>query len=170
VESLSVGLKALGVREQDKIIIYLPNTPQWVISWLSIQKIGAVAIPIAPIYTSRDLRYVAGDSGARTVICADTNFGYAKELKSEGVLDNIIVSRMDDLLPLYKRLIGKAFDRVPEGKIEKGRGIVRFIDLMKRGVPMEGAAADERSVLEMLYTGGTTKNPKGVAMSHALFL
>src|SRR5208337_4820102 len=123
VESLSVGLKALDIKEQDKIIIYLPNTPQWVISWLSIQKLGAVALPIAPIYTSRDLRYIAGDSGARTIICADTNFGYAKELKTEGTLDNIIVSRMADLLPRYKRLIGKAFDRIPEGRIEKGRGI-----------------------------------------------
>jgi long-chain acyl-CoA synthetase len=170
VDAFAEGLASLGLAAEDKIIIYMPNTPQWIISWLSIQKIGAVAIPIAPIYTSRDLRYVAGDSGARTVICADTNFGYAKELKSEGVLDNIIVSRMDDLLPLYKRLIGKAFDRVPEGKIEKGRGIVRFTDLMKRRVPLESAVADDQSVLEMLYTGGTTKNPKGVPMSHALFL
>ncbi len=170
VESLSVGLNALGIREQDKIIIYLPNTPQWVISWLAIQKIGAVAIPIAPIYTSRDLRYIAGDSGARTVICADTNFGYAKELKTEGSLDNIIVSRMADLLPFYKRLIGMAFDRIPEGRIEKGRGISMLTDIMKKRVTMEGARVDAYAMLEMLYTGGTTKNPKGVPINHALFL
>ena len=84
VERVSAGLKSLGIKERDKIILYMPNTPQWVISWLAIQKIGAVAVPIAPIYTSRDLRYIAGDSGARTVFCADTNFGYAKELMEEG--------------------------------------------------------------------------------------
>ena len=48
-----------GSKERDKIIIYMPNTPQWIISWLSIQKIGAAAVPIAPIYTSRDLRYIS---------------------------------------------------------------------------------------------------------------
>ena len=127
-------------------------------------------MPIAPIYTSRDLRYIAGDSGARTVICADTNFGYAKELMAEGALDTAIVTGMADLLPLYKRLIGKAFDRIPEGKIGKGRGIHKMTDLMKKRVTMEGFPIGENEPLEMLYTGGTTKNPKGVPISHALFL
>lgn len=170
VERLSTGLKSLGIKQRDKIILYMPNTPQWIISWLSIQKLGAVAIPIAPIYTPRDLRYIAGDSGARTIICADTNFGYAKELKEEGTLDTVIVTRMADLLPRYKWLIGKIFDRIPEGKIEKGKGIYKLADLMKTRTTMEGAQVSESETLEMLYTGGTTKNPKGVPISHALFL
>ncbi len=170
VERLSTGLTSLGLKQRDKIILYMPNTPQWIISWLSIQKIGAVAIPIAPIYTPRDLRYIAGDSGARTIICADTNFGYAKELKEEGTLDTVIVTGMADLLPRYKWLIGKAFDRIPEGKIEKGKGIYELKDLMETRTTMEGAQVGEDETLEMLYTGGTTKNPKGVPISHALFL
>lgn len=170
VERLSTGLKTLGIKQRDKIILYMPNTPQWIISWLSIQKLGAVAIPIAPIYTPRDLRYIAVDSGARTIICADTNFGYAKELKEEGTLDTIIVTRMADILPRYKWLIGKIFDRIPEGKIEKGKGIYKLADLMKIRTTMEGARVSENETLEMLYTGGTTKNPKGVPISHALFL
>jgi long-chain acyl-CoA synthetase len=170
VERLSTGLKSLGIKQRDKIMIYMPNTPQWIISWLSIQKIGAVAIPIAPIYTPRDLRYIAGDSGARTIICADTNFGYAKELKEDGALDTVIVTRMADFLPRYKWLIGKTFDRIPEGRIEKGRGIYKLLDLMKTRTTMEGARVGENETLEMLYTGGTTKNPKGVPISHALFM
>jgi len=170
VECFSTGLKTLGIKAGDKMILYMPNTPQWIIGWLSIQKIGATAIPIAPIYTSRDLRYIAGDSGARTIMCADTNFGYAKELMNEGVLDTTIVSGMADLLPCLKWLIGKAFDRIPEGKIEKGKGIYRFINLMKKRTTMDGFPVSERDPVEMLYTGGTTKNPKGVPISHALFL
>ncbi|OPY76786.1 MAG: Long-chain-fatty-acid--CoA ligase [Syntrophorhabdus sp. PtaU1.Bin058] len=170
VERLSTGFTALGLKRRDKIILYMPNTPQWIISWLAIQKIGGVVIPIAPIYTPRDLRYIAGDSGARTIICADTNFGYAKELKEEGTLDTVIVTGMADLLPRYKWLIGKAFDRIPEGRIEKGAGIYELADLMKTRTTMEGAPVSEDETLEMLYTGGTTKNPKGVPISHALFL
>jgi len=170
VDRLATGFRTLGLKERDKIIIYLPNTPQWIASWLAIQKIGAVAVPIAPIYTSRDLRYIAIDSGTRTVICADTNFGYAKELKEEGTLDHLIVTGMADLLPFYKRFIGFAFDRVPEGRIEKGPGIWRLTRLMKKRGDSHEASIDEREPLEMLYTGGTTKNPKGVPISHALFL
>lgn len=170
VEIFSTGLLSLGLKEGDKILLYLPNTPQWIISWLAMQKIGAVAVPIAPIYTSRDLRYMSGDSGAKTIICADTNFGYVKELKEEGVLKNIIVTRLGDPLPRYKRLIGKAFDRFPKGKIEKGNGVVEFANLMKKRTDFEPCIVDENSPLEILYTGGTTKNPKGVPISHALFL
>jgi long-chain acyl-CoA synthetase len=170
VERVSAGLKSLGIKERDKIILYMPNTPQWVISWLAIQKIGAVAVPIAPIYTSRDLRYIAGDSGARTVFCADTNFGYAKELMEEGALDTVVVSGMADLLPIYKRIIGKLFDRIPEGKIEKAKGIIRFMELMKKRAKVDHFPVGDDEPLEMLYTGGTTKNPKGVPISHGLFM
>ena len=170
VEHFSTGLLSLGLKQGDKIILYIPNTPQWIISWLAMQKIGAVAVPVAPIYTSRDLRYMSGDSGAKTIICADTNFGYVKELKEEGVLENIIVTRLGDPLPRYKRLIGKAFDRFPKGKIEKGKGVVEFADLMKKRTDFEACVVDENSPLEILYTGGTTKNPKGVPINHALFL
>jgi len=170
VEHFSTGLRSLGLNEGDKIMLYIPNTPQWIVSWLAMQKIGAVAVPIAPIYTSRDLRYMGGDSGAKTIICADTNFGYVKELKEEGLLKNIIVTRLQDSLPRYKRLIGRAFDRFPKGKVEKGNGVVEFKDLMKSRVDFEPCIVDENSPLEILYTGGTTKNPKGVPISHALFL
>ena len=170
VEIFSTGLLSLGLKQGDRIILYIPNTPQWIISWLAMQKIGAVAVPVAPIYTSHDLRYMSGDSGAKTIICADTNFGYVKELKEEGVFKNIIVTRLGDPLPRYKRLIGKAFDRFPKGKIEKGNGVVEFADLMKKRTDFEACVVDENSPLEILYTGGTTKNPKGVPINHALFL
>jgi len=127
-------------------------------------------VPVAPIYTSYDLRYISTDSGAKTIICADTNFGYVKELKEEGLLTNIIFTRMGDLLPRYKRIIGKAFDRIPEGKVEKGRGAVPLTRLMKEKRFLERKSIPEDEPLQMLYTGGTTKNPKGVPMSHALFL
>ena len=82
-ERFSAALRAIGVRPGEKIIIYLPNTVQWVVSWFGIQKAGAIGVPISPIYTPADLRYIANDSGAETIICADTNFGYVKRVMPE---------------------------------------------------------------------------------------
>jgi len=45
-----------------------------------IQKIGAVLVPISPIYTSFEIEYMIKDAGVETVICQDTNFGYVKEV------------------------------------------------------------------------------------------
>jgi long-chain acyl-CoA synthetase len=170
IERFSSGLISLGLDAREHIILYLPNSPQWIIAWLAIQRIGAVACPITPIYTSYDLRYISGDSGAKTIICADTNFGYVKELREEGLLKNIIVTRMGDLLPFYKRLIGKAFDRIPEGKFRKESGIVQFKDLLGVGHGSKEVEVGDDQPLELLYTGGTTKHPKGVPINHAFFL
>lgn len=170
IEHFSSGLVSVGIKQGDRVMIYLPNTPQWIISWLSIQKIGAVAVPITPIYTSRDVRYIGSDSGAKAIICADTNFGYVKELKEEGIFEDVIVTNMADLLPNYKKFFGMMFDRIPTGKSEKGKGIYSFIKLMGERRYDVRASVQEDHLLEILYTGGTTKNPKGVPINHALFL
>jgi len=170
VERFANGLNSLGLGEGEKIILYLPNTPQWLIAWLAIQKIGGIACPITPIYTSFDLRYISQDSGAKTIVCADTNFGYVKELKEEGLLKNIIIAKIGDLLPFYKRMIGKAFNRIPEGKFKREKGVVAFKELLKPGHGTREVRAEEDQLLEILYTGGTTKHPKGVPINHALFI
>src|SRR6056297_3543764 len=79
-ERFAASLKELGIEKGDKVIIYLSNSIQWVIAFLAIQKAGAVIVPVSPIYTSYELEYMIKDSGAETVICLDTNFGYVQEV------------------------------------------------------------------------------------------
>ena len=80
VRALASSLQRLGLKEGDKVVLYLPNTVQWVLAWLAVQWIGGVAVPITPIYTARDLNYIAGDTGAVAVFCSDRNFGYVQQV------------------------------------------------------------------------------------------
>lgn len=98
-ERLAGALRSLGVRKGDRVMLYIPNCIQWVIAFLAIQKSGAVLVPIAPIYTSFEIEYMLKDSGAETVICQDTNFGYVKEVSSSTGLKQIIVTNLA-LLPI----------------------------------------------------------------------
>ena len=98
-ERFAASLLELGVGENDKVVLYIPNSIQWIVAWLGIQRAGAVAVPITPIYTSYDLRYIASDSGASFVVCADTNYEYIKEVFNEVGFKKVIVTRLDDLLP-----------------------------------------------------------------------
>jgi long-chain acyl-CoA synthetase len=171
-ERFAAALTGIGVRPGEKVMLYMPNTLQWLVSWLGIQKIGAVAVPISPIYTPADLRYIANDSGTETVICADTNFGYVKRVLPETSLKRVIVTRMADLLPWWKRAFGTLFDVIPKGKIALGENIYAFTSLLSRGGQSSGTAYTPkgRDIAEILYTGGTTKHPKGVPLPHDLFL
>jgi long-chain acyl-CoA synthetase len=96
-ERFAGALIDLGVKKGDRVIIYIPNCIQWVIAFLGIQKMGAVIVPVSPIYTSFELEYMIKDSGAETIICQDTNFCYAKEVFSNTGLKRAIVTNLADL-------------------------------------------------------------------------
>ncbi|MCX8119061.1 MAG: AMP-binding protein [Desulfobacterota bacterium] len=165
------ALYGMGVNPGDKMVLYVPNSPQWVIAWLAIQKIGGIAVPITPIYTSHDLQYIANDSGAETVLCADTNYGYVQRAMAGANIRRIVVTNVADLLPWWKRAFGKAFDKIPSGKVSKEAHTYPFKRLLGRSSPLPDRVRPEgSSILEILYTGGTTKFPKGVPITHELFL
>ncbi len=76
VDRFAAALHALGVGRQDRVMLYLSNCPQWVIANFAVQRLGAVVVPVSPIYTSHELEYMIEDAGVETVVCQDTNFGY----------------------------------------------------------------------------------------------
>ena len=155
-------------------MLYIPNSIHWVVSWLGVQKIGAVAVPITPIYTPHDISYIANDSEAEAIICADTNFGYVTSVLPETGLKKVIVAKMADLLPWWKRFFGLLFDVVPRGKIALDQNTYSFRALLSRyrdpSAPLPDNDRNGDAIAEILYTGGTTKFPKGVPITHNLFL
>ena len=172
VESLAVSLQGMGVAKGDKAIIYLPNCPQWVIAWFALLRIGVVSIPISPIYTPIDLKYMANDSGAETIFCLDTNFGYVSQVLPETGLKRVVVTNLAELLPWWKWLIGRGLNKIPMGKFDLGRNIVSFKKVLKGGpvASLPPFKAESEEMVEMLYTGGTTGLPKGVPYTNILFL
>lgn len=170
--AFAAALEQNGIAGGARIMIYLPNSIQWIVTWLGIQGAGGVGVPITPIYTPHDLKYIANDSGASAIVCADTNFGYVQQVLPDTGLKKVIVTQMTDLLPWWKRWFGHLYDVVPKGKIATGANILRFKQLLSqyRGRGPSDIDADTQQTAEILYTGGTTKFPKGVPLSHDLFL
>jgi long-chain acyl-CoA synthetase len=82
-EQFAAALSDNGIIAGRKVMLYIPNSIQWVVCWLGIQKLGAVAVPITPIYTPHDIRYMANDSEAEAIVCMDTNFGYVTSVLPE---------------------------------------------------------------------------------------
>lgn len=172
IDCVATSLSELRMKKGDMAILFLPNCPQWIIIWLALQKLGAVAIPITPYYAPSDLRYIANDTGAETIFCLDTNFGYVTRVLSETNLKRVIVTTMIDVLPLWKQILGRALNKVPEGTFHLDETTFAFRQMLKaRGRPCTtGEPSQGLEIAEMLYTGGTTGHPKGVPISHALFL
>jgi long-chain acyl-CoA synthetase len=168
IDRFATALYELGVRDNDKVMLYIPNCPQFLIGYFGAQQIGAIPVPVSPIYTPHEMRYLIGDSEAETVLCQDTNFRYIKEVFPDTCLKRAIVTNYVDLLPFYKRVFGLLFDKVPNGVIERGEEVHSFKNLIDKYPPNppQVEIKPRERLSYILYTGGTTGFPKGCIATH----
>jgi len=166
-ERFAGSLIGMGVNKGDRVMLYISNCIQWVIAFLGIQKIGAVVVPVSPIYTSFEIEYMINDSGTETIICLDTNFCYVKEVFANTGLKRAIVTNLADLMPFWKRYLGVLFDKIPHGKVDRDSSVYSFRHLLKHPPLRSEIELDPWNDLSyILYTGGTTGFPKGVPGNH----
>ncbi len=167
VDRFATGLSQRGLQKGDRLLLYLANSPQLIIAWLAAQRIGVVVVLVSPIYTSHEIAYMASDSGAKAVLCHDTNYGYVQEVLKGSPLQTVIVTRLLDMVSPLKRTVAAMFDKAPTGTVAGGEETVwfrRMLSAPPRPPQVEIDPVEDLSYI--LYTGGTTGFPKGVPGNH----
>jgi long-chain acyl-CoA synthetase len=171
-ERFATALMGLGVTAGDRVLLYLPNIPQAIVVWLAVQRLGAIPVAISSIYTSTEFKYMTNDSGAKLVVCMDTNFNYVTRVLPETQVRQVIVCRTAEMLSPWRKAVLKAFKRAAEGSYRLGNGVFAFENMLKTPAgklpPVPDGIAD--TTISLLYTGGTTGTPKGVPIPNYLFL
>ncbi|MGE2714117.1 class I adenylate-forming enzyme family protein [Mycolicibacterium litorale] len=147
---IAAGLHALGIRPGDVVAVQLPNWRECFTAHAAIWLSGAVVLPIVPIYGPAEVAFIARQSGARAIILA-------RETRNRGVAPTL--DALGDVAGLgHVVLVGEPLP-----------GTVAFTDLADAAAPgfVPVAPKDPNDRCLLVYTSGTTAQPKGVQHSHA---
>jgi len=168
VDKLATALHKLGVKQGDRVALYLPNIPQYVITYYAVSKIGAINTAVSPLYKERELEHQINDSGAETIIFLDTLYPTVKIVLEKTKLKHLISATVGEYLPAAKRIIGGIIGRVPKLEIPKEEGTTAFKPLLAQTQqsPPHVPINPKNDLVALQYTGGTTGTPKAAMLTH----
>ena len=142
---LGNALKSLGVKKGDRVGVQLLNCPQLMQTFFAVFKIGAILVPVNPSLRIHELAYIYQDAGVAALV------------SSADYIDSIREARREATELKHLILIGKA---VPKDGLSYDEMIQNGSDELV----IEETDNDDTAV--MIYTAGTTGNPKGVMLTH----
>jgi long-chain acyl-CoA synthetase len=167
-DKFAAALSSLGVKKGDKVALFLPNFPQFIIAYYGTIKLGAVATAISPLYKEREVEHQLSDSEAQTIVVLDLLYPIVEKIKAHTQLRNVIVTSLKDYMPKATALLGSLLRKVPSRKVERRSDVHFFLELLARqaGKPPDVDINPEEDHAALQYTGGTTGTAKGAMLTH----
>jgi long-chain acyl-CoA synthetase len=167
VERCADGLFALGLGQGDRVLVSMPTSPAGVIAFYAAIRLGALPAMIHPLSTAHEITFYLDQTGARLAVTLDAFYGTLAAARPRRPLERIVLARIPDSLPLFKKIgfwltKGRKIPKVP-----KDPRVRWWTDMMARGAPSAPRATtspDDPAVI--LFSGGTTALPKGILLSH----
>src|SRR5699024_6012577 len=164
-------LQEKGLEKGNRVAIMLPNCPQAVISYYGILLAGGVVVQTNPLYTERELAYQLEDSGATFIVCLDILLPRVQKVRGTSKLKHTIVTKIKEYLPFPKNLIYPFIQKRQYNmsvKVQEDKETHAWPTILKTydGSYTEVPVDPKTDVALLQYTGGTTRSPKGVMLSH----
>jgi fatty-acyl-CoA synthase len=153
-----------GVKKGDRVLLYMQNSPQFVLAYYAILRADAVVVPVNPMNLANELRHYVKDAGATTIFASQELYPQVKPLIGEG-LQHAVVAAYADYLKAPTDLRVPEFVAAPRQAIDDA-GVTLWSDALAQGIEPGPHTAGPDDLCVMPYTSGTTGHPKGCMHTH----
>lgn len=168
-DRLAGALADLGVKKGDRVGIFMPNTPQFVIAYFGILKAGGVVVATNPLYTPREIEHQVKDAGIEVMIVMSNFYSTIKKVQPNTPIKKVIVTNLKETLPPVLRLLFTLAKEKKGGfRVQIQEGDYWFQDLLAKYPPSSRPKVEitAEDVALFQYSGGTTGISKGAIALH----
>lgn len=169
VDRLAAGLAKLGVEKGDRVGIFIPNTPQFVMAYYAVLKLGGVVVATNPLYSEREIEHQANDSGMKLMIVMSNFYNKVKNVQPKTGIEKIVVTNIKETLPPFMGFLFTLLREKKDGfRVTLGEGDVWMKDLIAQNRPEDRPQVDVQpdDLAVFQYSGGTTGVPKAAMAMH----
>lgn len=168
-DRLAAGLASIGVKKGDRVGVFIPNTPQFVIAYFALLKLGAVVVATNPLYTPREIEYQVNDAGVEVMIVMTNNYEKTKEIQHKTRVRQIVATNIKETLPpILRTLFTLAKEKKGGFRVTLRDNDIWMQDLIDQFKPEDRPkvkiSADDTVLFQ--YSGGTTGISKGVVATN----
>ncbi len=168
VDKFAAALSEMGVKKGDKVALFLPNVPQFIIAYYGAIRIGAIETAVSPLYKEREVEHQLVDSEAETIVVLDMLYPIVEHVLEKTKIKRIIVTNLREYMSYVTAVMGSLLGKIPLRKVDRAPNVYFFQELLRgrQPNPPKVEINPEEDLVALQYTGGTTGISKGAMLTH----